>query len=409
MPCVTFKGMRLSAHSFGFILLCGALTAFPAFSTDMSMPAFPAMALSLGVPSARMALTLTVFFVGFAAAPLVCGPLSDQVGRRPVLLVSTLGYALASLGCAQSSSLPALLAWRLLQGMTAGAASALALSMVRDWHSGARARTQLSYIAVIRMVAPIVAPSLGALVLRVASWRWTYGIMALGGACLASAVAIGLEEGAPRRAASPRQRLSSMLTGYSALLTQPTYVGYTVVTAFALGSQLAYVTGSSLVMLNVFHLRPGTYAALFGAAASALMAGAFLSARLNSRGVAAARLIMFGLSVATISAFAVSGLVLSPLASVNTVMPFLTLNCFAFGLATPNAQQQALEALPESAGAASAFMNALAMTTGALASLGVERLFPSSGTLAMTGVMAICSAGALGVFVVTRRMERPGR
>ena len=162
-------------------------------------------------------------------------------------------------------------------------------------------------------------------------------------------------------------------------------------------------------MLNLFHLQPGTYAALFGAAASALMAGAFLSVRLNSRGVSAARLILIGLSAATVSASLVSGVVLTPLASVETVMPFLTLNCFAFGLATPNAQQQALEALPRSAGAASALMNALAMTTGALASLGVERLFPVSGALAMTGVMASCSAGALIVFVVTRRIERPRR
>src|SRR5512146_102235 len=99
------KGMRLSADSFGFIVLCGALTAFPAFSIDMSMPAFPAMALALGAPAARMALTLTVFFAGFAIAPLVCGPLSDQIGRRPVLLLSTVGYALASLGWALSPSL----------------------------------------------------------------------------------------------------------------------------------------------------------------------------------------------------------------------------------------------------------------------------------------------------------------
>jgi hypothetical protein len=152
-------------------------------------------------------------------------------------------------------------------------------------------------------------------------------------------------------------------------------------------------------------LQPGTYAALFGAAACALMAGAFLSGRLNSRGVSAARLILVGLSLAGFSALSVSGVVLSSLASVSTVMPFLTLNCFAFGLATPNAQQQALEVLPRSAGAASALMNGLAMSAGALASLGVERLFPSSGALAMTGVMAVCSAGALIVFVVTRGPE----
>jgi DHA1 family bicyclomycin/chloramphenicol resistance-like MFS transporter len=404
---MTTGRMRLSADSVGFILLCGALTAFPAFSIDMSMPAFPAMAASLGEPTARMALTLPTFFAGFASAPLICGPLSDQVGRRPVLLTSTVGYALASLGCALSSSLPTLLLWRVFQGMTAGAASALALSLVRDFHSGARARTLLSYIAVTRMVAPIVAPSLGALVLGLASWRWIYGVMALAGACLACSVSVGLEEAAPAPARpAGRHALSTLLPGYAALLKESTFVGYTTVIALAYGSHLAYVTGSSLVMLNLFHLRPAPYALLFGAAASALMAAAFVSGRLNSRGVAGTRLILVGTCVAVFSAFSVSALVLSPLASVTTVTPFLTLSCFAFGLAQPNAQQAALEALPRSAGAASALMSTLAMSAGALASFAVERLFPSSGATAMTGVMAVCSAGALMAFVLTRRAEK---
>jgi DHA1 family bicyclomycin/chloramphenicol resistance-like MFS transporter len=403
---VTSRGPRLSADSLGFILLCGALTAFPAFSIDMSMPAFPAMGASLGTPTARMALTLPTFFAGFATAPLVCGPLSDQVGRRPVLLTSTVGYALTSLGCALSSSLPTLLFWRVLQGMTAGAASALALSLVRDSHSGTRARTLLSYIAVTRMVAPIVAPSLGALVLAVASWRWTYGIMALGGACLALAVGVGLEEGTPQPARSAGAHpFSAILPGYRALLRQPTFVGYTMVIALAYGSHLAYVTGSSLVMLNLFHLRPATYALLFGAAASALMAAAFVSGRLNSRGVSGTRLILAGTSIGTFSAISVSALVLSPAASAGTLTPLLTLSCFAFGLAQPNAQQAALEALPRSAGAASALMSTVAMTAGAVASFAVEHLFPNSGALAMTGVMVLCSAGALMAFGVTRRLE----
>ncbi len=398
--------MRLSAHSFGFIVLCGALTAFPAFSIDMSMPAFPSMAASLDAPMARMALTLAVFFVGFATGPLICGPISDHVGRRPVLLASTVGYVLASLGCARSLSLQTLLAWRVLQGMTAGAVSALALSVVRDWHSGARARALLSYIAVIRMVTPIVAPSFGALVLALAGWRWTYGAMALGGGLLLVAIGIGLGESAPERARSDAHLVSAVLADYLVLLTHPGYVGYAGVVAFAFGSHLAYVTGSSLVMLNVFHLRPGTYATLFGAAALAIMMGAFLSGRLNSRGASGARLILLGVSLATLSALLVSGLVVCRLGSVATIMPFLALSCFAFGVTTPNAQQAALEALPGTAGAASAVMNALSMTMGAFASFGVERLFGSTGTLAMTGVMATCSAGALVAFVLTRHMER---
>jgi DHA1 family bicyclomycin/chloramphenicol resistance-like MFS transporter len=269
-----------------------------------------------------------------------------------------------------------------------------------------RARAILSYIAVIRMVTPIVAPSLGALILVVAGWRWTYGIMGLGGALLLLAIWIGLEESAPGRAPSNEHPVSAVLGGYFALLTHPGYVGYTGVIAFAFGSHMAYVTGSSLVLLDVFHLRPGAYAALFGVAAFAIMVGAFLSGRLNSRGASGARLILIGVSVATLSALFMSGLVLWHLASVATIMPFLALSCFAFGVATPNAQQAALEALPGTAGAASAMMNALSMTMGALASFGVERLFVSSGALAMTGVMATCSGGAFIAFVVTRNIER---
>lgn len=398
--------MQLSAHSFGFIVLCGAMTAFPAFSIDMSLPAFPAMAASLGAPIARMALTLAVFFVGFATGPLIFGSLSDHVGRRPILLASTVGYVLASLGCARTSSLHTLLAWRALQGMTAGAVSALALSVVRDWHSGARARALFSYIAVIRMVTPILAPSLGALILVVAGWRWIYGSMAVGGGTLLLAISIGLAESAPRRPRSDEHPVSAMLTGYRMLLSRPTFVGYTGVVAFAFGGHLAYVTGSSLVMIDIFHLRPGTYAMLFGAAAFAIMGGAFLSGRLNSRATSGARLMLIGVCLATLSALVLSGLVMAGLESVQTVMPFLALSCFAFGVATPNAQQATLEVMPGLAGAASAVMNACAMSVGAMASFGVERLFVGSGALAMTGVMAICSTGALVALLVTRHAER---
>src|SRR5690349_18715720 len=132
--------LRIRPGSFAFTLLLGALSMLPPFSIDMGLPALPAMAQSLGTTSAGASLSLSLFMLGFALAPLVYGPLSDRYGRRPLLLIGCTVFVVAGVGCALSQSLPILLAWRFIQGAGAGAGTVLVLAIIRDLFEGATAR-----------------------------------------------------------------------------------------------------------------------------------------------------------------------------------------------------------------------------------------------------------------------------
>lgn len=154
--------MRIRPGSVGFTLLLGALSMLPPFSIDMGLPALSIMAQSLGTTSAGASLSLSVFMLGFALAPLCYGPLSDRYGRRPLLLVGCAVFVAAGVGCAASGSLPILLFWRFIQGAGAGAGFVLVLAVIRDTFEGAAARARLSYVTLVMGVAPMVAPKIGA-------------------------------------------------------------------------------------------------------------------------------------------------------------------------------------------------------------------------------------------------------
>jgi DHA1 family bicyclomycin/chloramphenicol resistance-like MFS transporter len=185
-------------------IICGVLTAFPAMSIDLGLPAFADVATALDVSIEHVSQTLSFFFFGFSLSPLLGGPLSDRLGRRPVLLFACAVYAIASLLATTTSGFDSLLLWRLLQGTGAGIAAVLAITVIRDHHQGADARRLLSYAAVVRIVGPTTAPTLGNLLLLLGTWRWIYGFMALGGVLMLLMVAIGLPESSRFRSASTK-------------------------------------------------------------------------------------------------------------------------------------------------------------------------------------------------------------
>ena len=161
----------LRPHTLSFTILLGALATLASFATDMGLPVLAEMAQSLGVAPGRAALSLSVFMAGFALGPLVFGPVSDHVGRRRVLLGGCAMFAVFGGLGAFSRSLGALLLWRFLMGIGAGATQVLVVAMVRDLFTGVEARVKQSYVNLAAGVAPIVAPTLGVAVATMGGWR----------------------------------------------------------------------------------------------------------------------------------------------------------------------------------------------------------------------------------------------
>jgi DHA1 family bicyclomycin/chloramphenicol resistance-like MFS transporter len=393
--------MRLKPNSLGFTVLLGVLAALPPLSIDMGLPAFPAIGISLNASPAALGLTLSLFMLGYATSQLAFGPFSDRYGRKPVLLVGCGLFVFANAACAIAPSINALVASRFFAGAGAGAGMTLMLAMVRDLFEGATARAQLSYINLVMTIAPMIAPTIGGGVLAIANWRAIYGILAVGGLVLVLAIALGLDESIKSRdvnALEPHR----LVGNYLRVLSNRVCMGYALVNALSFGCMFAYVAGSPLVMLKVLGISTTTYGLLFASTAIGIMAGSFLSGRLNTLGVPPARLLGFGLALAATSAIALVVVSVSGAAQVLTLLPLLIINTFCYGLIAPNAIHNALQPLPEMAGSAAAVIGFLRMLAGALASALIGFFFDGHTVNVMSEVMALFAIASLATYTQGR-------
>ena len=153
-----------------FVAMMALLMALTALSIDVMLPALPLIRDEYGLTDPnRMQLVVTAYIVGFAAGQLVHGPLSDWLGRKPVLLVGLAVYALASVGCLLAGSFEGLLAARAVQGLANAAPRVVAIAVVRDVYGGRRMAEVMSFVMVVFIIVPVLAPSIGGAFLLVAS------------------------------------------------------------------------------------------------------------------------------------------------------------------------------------------------------------------------------------------------
>ena len=393
---------RLRPESPALVALLGAMGAMVALSIDMALPALPDIAGALHVPQRDATLTLSVFLAGFALAQLVFGPLSDRVGRRPVMLAGCMLFCVASVGCAVAPGIDSLLLARLLAGCGAGAGMVVVLAIVRDLFEGAGARSRLSVLNLIRAIAPIVAPSIGAWVLRMGSWRGIYALLAAFGGLVTLAAWAGLGESL-RRADPQALRWRRLAGNYRQVLGHREAFGHAMVNALCFGCLFSYVAGSPLLLIRLLGLSSVQYGLVFATTALGIVAGATCSARLGRQHVAGHVPLGWGLACALAASCALLALGRDSHATLAAYLPLLVLVTFSYGLAAPNAVHGALHPMPHIAGVAGASLGFAQMATGALASALVAWLDDGLGAWSMSLVMASCAALALLVFALVAR------
>ena len=394
--------MCVPPASMAFTLLLGFLVALPSFGIDMSLPALTAIGATLHVTPAQAGLIMSLFMLGFAFAPLLYGPASDRYGRKPVVLFACTLFIIAGIGCAFARSLSSLLIWRAVQGAGAGASMTIALAIIRDLFDGQAARTRLSYVAIATMIVPMIAPTAGAALLALGGWRAIHAALAGVGGLLLLIILIGFAESAR---IDPANRLvpSVIARNYLRVLGNPLCLGYILVNAAAFGALFAYVTGSSLFLINAVGLRPAQYGLVFAATSLGIMAGAFLNGRLSALGVAPVYPLTTGLALAAGMASLLLAMTLAGWMPLALVISLLVVCNFAFGLILPNAMQGAMQPLPQIAGAAGAATGCIQMVAGAVVSGLVAMLSDGHSALSMTALMALCSLLALGCYLLLAR------
>ena len=376
--------------------LLGFLIAVGPAATDMYLPAFPAVEASFHSAPGTAQLTLASWFAGLAFGQITQGTVSDRFGRRLPLIIGTAGFTLACIGCVLAPSIGWLAFFRALSAFAASASMVIPRAVVRDLADGHAAAILMSRLMLVMGVAPILAPSIGGLVLLFAHWRVIFVILALYGATACALVWRFLPETLSADYRS-RHGFGDQLRRYRHILRERGFATHAAMGGFASFGMFAYLGGSSPVFIEGFHLSPSVFALIFGLNSVGLIAGSQINARLlrrysPSQLLAAAQRVSLGASavlcVVAFGRFHVLALVMAPI--------FVSLSCMGF--TTANAVVGALSRHAANAGSAAALMGVGQYSLGATSGLLVGLL--TDGT--PRGMALLMCAGSLGSVIAER-------
>jgi len=385
---------------FFLILILGSLTALGPFSIDMYLPGFPAIAKDLHTTASKVSLSLSGFFIGISAGQLLYGPLLDRFGRKKPLFIGLTVYIVASLGCAVSTSIDMLIAMRFVQAIGSCAAAVASVAMVRDLFPVKDSAKVFSLLMLVVGASPMIAPTVGGYVTAAFGWQTVFLILTGMGVLILAATALWLPDSfKPDTSLSLKPK--PIILNFLSVIREPQFYTYSLTGAIAFSGLFAYVSGSPLVFMEVFHTDEKVYGWIF-----ALLSVGFIgSSQFNTlllRKYRSEQIInlalIFQLFISFTMAFASFSGLLTLIPTI--ILLFLFLCCI--GLINPNAAALSLAPFSKNAGSASALMGAIQMGMGAMISV-VISLFEEPSTFPMASAMAGSSLLALCVFLVGRR------
>jgi DHA1 family bicyclomycin/chloramphenicol resistance-like MFS transporter len=334
-------------------LILGGLSAFGPLSTDLYLPALPALTGDLGASVSAGQLTLTACLIGIAVGQLVIGPVSDARGRRGPLLAGLIGYVAASAGCALVPSIGALILLRVLQGFAGGVGVVIATAIVRDLYSGAAAARIFARRLAVTGVAPILAPLIGGQLLRLTSWRGLFLFLVGVGMVLLAIGILGVGESLP---AERRRRggFPAALRSFGHLVRDREFIAHGVIFSLAFAAGFAYIAASPFVLEDIYGVSPQFFGILFGLNVLAFVVVSQVSGDLVGR-LGPALLLRIGVTAAAAAGTWVL-LVVATRGGLPLLLPGLLVLFAANGLIVPNALALALADQERVAGSASALL-----------------------------------------------------
>ena len=377
-------------------ILLGVLTAVGPLSTDMYLPAFPAIEASLGGRPGTAQITLATWFAGLALGQITQGSLSDRFGRRGPLIVGTAIYALANAGCALAPDLFSLSVLRFVAAFGGSASMVIPRAIVRDLADGHAAARLMSRLMLVMGVAPILAPTLGGLVLGVAQWHAIFWFTSIYGAvCFILVLRFLPDTLEPAR----RIRLgpAGMLARYAGVLRDRVFLSYALMGGWGMFGMFAYVGGSAPVLIQRFGFTPTHYGMVFGASAGAFIVASQVNPHLLQR-FGAPRVIRAGVSVYLVAASVLLACAVLGLGGpLGVVLPVVFV-MGSMGFVMPNSAVGALSRHAAQAGSASALMGTMQFCLAACSGVLVG-LFTDGTARPMAALML---AGAIGTVAADR-------
>ena len=349
--------------------------ASTALGIDLMLPAFADIreAFGLAEDSTAVAGIVTAYFIGLAFAQVIWGPIADRFGRKPTLFAGLAVYAIGALASAVAPSLTVLYVARFFWGMGAAGPRVMALAVIRDTHEGEEMARVMSFIMAIFIVVPVIAPSLGAAILAIASWRWVFGFAVIYAAVIAL-WAIRLPE-----SLHPEYRLdlefARVARAARFVVSNRQTLGYTMALTVLFGVFSSYLASSEIVFGDVFG-RADQFPLIFGGIAAvmgtAMMTNGLVVRRLGVRRLVHSATIGYVVVAATMVWVSTTG---DGIPAFGLFVVVLALQLVLYSLMFPNMNTIAMDPMGSVAGMAAAVIGLASIAGGALLGSILDRAF----------------------------------
>ena len=375
-------------------IVLAMLSMLGPFSIDTPFPAFAQMQRDFGVGSAEMQLVVTAYLAAFAVMSIFHGPLSDAIGRRPVILASVAVYVVASIGAAFAPDLGVLLAFRVLQGLSAGGAAIVSRTVIRDLFDGQQAQVLMSRVALIFALGPAIAPIIGGLVLQLGPWRWIFAFMAIFGVVLIAATVLILPESHPPERRVP-MRPGAVLEGLGVVARRASFHRLAWAMTLTFAAQFLYIGGAAIFLVDLLGKGELDFWVLFVPMIGSMMLGSWISGRSAGR-LTARRLVSAGYTISVLGGVVGLLLALSPLGDrLPWAVVGASLIALGNGMTYPNLQLLLLDLFPDRRGAVMSGATFITLAFNAIVAVAVTPLVGVSTLGFAVAAMVLVGAGQL--------------
>ena len=379
------------------ILILGSLATVSPFSIDMYLPGFPRIATDLNTTIDKVQLSLTGYLIGICIGQVLYGPLLDRFGRKKPLYAGLFIYILASIGCALTSSVEALIVMRFFQAIGGCVGLVSSQALVSDLFTKDKRAEVFSMITLVIAVSPMIAPTVGGYVTSAFGWHWVFIILAGIVLLIIGAIYFFLPAGKmpdPSVSLKPQAVIGSFLT----VLRQPQFLIYTMAGGLATAAPFAYIAGSSDVFMNIYKVSEQQYGWIFAFLAFAMIGSTqlnhFLLKKYNSEQIIKTTL-LYQSVVGTLLVVGVYYNWYNLYTLIGMMFIFLT----GQGLTGPNTSALSLALFKKHTGSASALMGSWRMGAGAIISI-IVSILHNNTAIPMVAMMAACSLVSLVILFV---------
>ncbi len=375
-------------------LILGLLSAVGPFAIDMYLPAMPDIGSDLGASVGAVQATLTLYFVAFGLSQMFYGPLADQVGRKPPILLGLGLFLIGSMMCAFAPTIGWLIAGRVVQALGAAAVMVVPRAIIRDMMTGAEAARLMAAIMMVISVSPMLAPLVGAGFLAIGNWRlvfWALAAVSL----ISLAITIFVQPETLKPEDRVRVNLGSMGRGIRVLMTDPGFLGLTFVGAFGFASFFVFISSASFVYSGQFGLTPAQFGLAFAANAMGFIGASQFAGLIGGR-IGMGPMIRLAAFVFACATGLLLFLALAEMAGLWTIIVLLVVGNAGLGLIIPATMVMALDEHGDIAGLASSLGGTLQMLTGGLF-VALTGPFFDGTALPMIAAIALAALVTLGL------------